>query len=127
MERNSRRLNGRTHLAVDQPDRLLGRERVADHSAILKEVILRSHRLVPVDELPAPHARPDTSLTRRELQIVSLVADGRINKQIAAELHISEWTVSTHLRRVFVKLGVDTRAAMVAKCAQAMFSAVAGR
>jgi DNA-binding NarL/FixJ family response regulator len=48
-------------------------------------------------------------LTARELQIASLVALGRLNKQIAAQLHISEWTVATHVRRVFCKLGVSTR------------------
>lgn len=56
-------------------------------------------------------------LTERELQIVRLVASGCPNKQIAKRLHISEWTVSTHLRRVFAKLGVESRAAMVYQCA----------
>lgn len=56
-------------------------------------------------------------LTERELQIAALVASGRPNKQIASQLHISEWTVSTHLRRIFMKLGVDSRAAMVYRCA----------
>lgn len=56
-------------------------------------------------------------LTERELQIVRLVAKGDPNKQIARKLHISEWTVSTHIRRVFAKLGVDSRAAMVYQCA----------
>ncbi|HUM91481.1 MAG TPA: LuxR C-terminal-related transcriptional regulator [Candidatus Competibacter sp.] len=42
---------------------------------------------------------------------------GRLNKQIADRLHISEWTVSTHLRRIFAKLGVRSRAAMVYRCA----------
>jgi len=55
-------------------------------------------------------------LTERELQIVQLVARGHPNKQIANRLHISEWTVSTHLRRVFAKLGVESRAAMVYRC-----------
>jgi DNA-binding CsgD family transcriptional regulator len=58
-----------------------------------------------------------TLLTERELQIVHLVAAGHPNKQIACQLHISEWTVSTHLRRIFAKLGVDSRAAMVYRCA----------
>jgi DNA-binding NarL/FixJ family response regulator len=44
------------------------------------------------------------------------VATGLVNKQIAFQLRISEWTVSTHLRRIFAKLGVDTRAAMVSRC-----------
>lgn len=56
-------------------------------------------------------------LTERELQIAYLVAQGQQNKQIAKQLHISEWTVSTHLRRVFAKLHVDSRAAMVYQCA----------
>lgn len=58
-----------------------------------------------------------TVLTERELQIATLVALGKVNKQIASELHISEWTVSTHLRRIFAKLGVSSRAAMVYRCA----------
>jgi DNA-binding CsgD family transcriptional regulator len=56
-------------------------------------------------------------LTTRELQIATLVALGCPNKQVADKLHISEWTVATYLRRVFAKLGVDTRAAMTYRCA----------
>ena len=55
-------------------------------------------------------------LTERELEIATLVAEGYLNKQIATQLHISEWTVATHLRRIFAKLGVGTRAAMVFRC-----------
>jgi DNA-binding CsgD family transcriptional regulator len=55
-------------------------------------------------------------LTARELEVATLVAGGRPNKQMAAALGISEWTVSTHVRRIFAKLGVDSRAAMVARC-----------
>jgi DNA-binding CsgD family transcriptional regulator len=58
-----------------------------------------------------------TFLTKREGEIANLVARGNSNKQIANQLKISEWTVSTHLRRVFIKLGVDSRAAMVYRCA----------
>lgn len=58
-----------------------------------------------------------TVLTERELQIATLVASGHANKQIAKQLQISEWTVSTHLRRIFIKLSVDSRAAMVYLCA----------
>jgi len=69
-------------------------------------------------EQPAPvEINPLTLLTERELQIATLVASGQVNKQIAQQLRISEWTVSTHLRRIFVKLGVDSRAAMVYRCA----------
>lgn len=60
---------------------------------------------------------PVDLLTKRELQIAGLVASGRINKQIASELNISEWTVSTHLRRIYSKLGIRTRAALAYRCA----------
>jgi DNA-binding CsgD family transcriptional regulator len=56
-------------------------------------------------------------LTQRELQIATLVALGCSNKQIANRLKISEWTISTHLRRIFIKLGVTSRAAMIYRCA----------
>jgi ATP/maltotriose-dependent transcriptional regulator MalT len=59
----------------------------------------------------------DSLLTERELQIATFVAQGNSNKQIAIHLKISEWTVSSHLRRIFVKLCVDSRAAMVYRCA----------
>jgi DNA-binding NarL/FixJ family response regulator len=56
-------------------------------------------------------------LTGRELEIAVLVAQGCATKNIAYRLQISEWTVSTYLRRIFAKLGVDNRAAMVYRCA----------
>lgn len=57
------------------------------------------------------------SLSPREREIVRMVAQGRPNKVIAAVLNISSWTVCTHLRRIFAKLGVSSRAAMVATVA----------
>ena len=55
------------------------------------------------------------SLTSRERSIANLVAQGLPNKCIAKELGISPWTVATHLRRVYKKLGVTTRASMTAR------------
>jgi DNA-binding CsgD family transcriptional regulator len=54
-------------------------------------------------------------ISPRELQIAQLVARGATNQAIANALDISTWTVSTHLRRIFAKLGVGTRAQMVAQ------------
>ena len=54
-------------------------------------------------------------LSPREREISRMVAKGYANKTIAAVLEISSWTVSTYLRRVFAKLGVGSRAAMVAR------------
>lgn len=66
----------------------------------------------------AEDCKSDTTdlLTGRELQIAALIAVGWSNKQIAHQLGISEWTVSAHLRRIFIKLDVDSRAAMVYRC-----------
>ncbi|MEV6344858.1 helix-turn-helix transcriptional regulator [Actinoplanes sp. NPDC051851] len=54
-------------------------------------------------------------LSPREQQIARLVAEGATNRMIASTLDISLWTVSTHIRRVFVKLDVCSRAEMVAR------------
>jgi DNA-binding NarL/FixJ family response regulator len=49
------------------------------------------------------------SLTERELQVARLVVDRKTNRQISAELFLSQKTVETHLRNIFRKLGVSTR------------------
>jgi DNA-binding CsgD family transcriptional regulator len=66
----------------------------------------------------APPLRNGPGLSPREIEIVRLVAEGHPNKVIAAVLDISAWTVCTHVRRVFMKLGVTSRAAMVARAAE---------
>lgn len=68
---------------------------------------------------PPSDRKPDLAeiLTPRELQIATLVALGCSNKEIANRLNISEWTISTHLRRIFIKLDVSSRAAMSYRCA----------
>jgi DNA-binding CsgD family transcriptional regulator len=66
-------------------------------------------------------ATPDhgpVRLSPREQEIVRMVAKGHPNKIIADVLNISSWTVCTHLRRIFAKLGVGSRAAMVAQLLQ---------
>ena len=61
---------------------------------------------------------PEDPLSPRELEVARLVASGLPNKLVAHQLNISNWTVCTHLRRTFSKLGVTTRAAMVARLHQ---------
>jgi DNA-binding NarL/FixJ family response regulator len=53
-------------------------------------------------------------LTARELQVLSLVATGRTNREISASLVISEHTVARHLQNIFNKLGVSSRTAATA-------------
>ena len=63
--------------------------------------------LHPARTLPA-------GLTEREAQVLRLVAAGRSNKDIAAELYLSEKTVARHLSNIFVKTGVSSRSAATA-------------
>jgi DNA-binding CsgD family transcriptional regulator len=55
---------------------------------------------------------PMSLLSPREQEIARMVAQGYPNKTIASVLEISSWTVASHLRRIFVKLQISSRAAM---------------
>lgn len=61
-----------------------------------------------------PTAPADAVLSAREREVLVLVAKGTTNREIAAELFISEATVKTHLTHIFAKLGTKDRAAAVA-------------
>jgi DNA-binding CsgD family transcriptional regulator len=78
---------------------------------LLEGEVEGAHYLILRSHTPAS----DTPLSPRELEIARLVAKGLPNKAIAAVLDISMWTVSAHLRRIFAKLNVSSRAAMVAQ------------
>lgn len=62
-----------------------------------------------------PSPQSGINLSPREKEIVRLVAKGFPNKAIGAILEISPWTVATHLRRAFAKLGAGSRAEIVAR------------
>ena len=76
--------------------------------------------LTPSREPAGPPCSP------RELEIARMIARGHTNRTIAVVLEISPWTVSTHLRRVFAKLDVGSRSAMVARLAAQGLVADAG-
>jgi DNA-binding NarL/FixJ family response regulator len=63
-----------------------------------------------VESLSALESAPDkTKLTPREHDILSLLSKGYLDKEIAAALGISLWTVHGHLKKIYNKLGVHTR------------------
>jgi len=68
-----------------------------------------------IEKLDALLRQPDGSpLTTREVEVLRLVATGRTNKAIAAELYLSEKTVARHLSNIFAKLDLPSRAAATA-------------
>jgi DNA-binding CsgD family transcriptional regulator len=64
--------------------------------------------------LTAPAGTSPHGLTARELEVLRLVAAGRSNREIAAQLVISEHTVARHLQNIFAKLDVTSRTAAAA-------------
>ncbi len=56
---------------------------------------------------------PQVSLSRREIEVLDLVASGRSNSAIAKELFLSDTTVKSHLAHIFSKLDVSSRTAAV--------------
>jgi DNA-binding CsgD family transcriptional regulator/tetratricopeptide (TPR) repeat protein len=60
----------------------------------------------------------DHGLTKRELEVLRLVASGKSNREIAAGLVISERTVARHVQNIFAKLGVSSRTAASVFAAQ---------
>lgn len=60
-------------------------------------------------------SRDDARLCERESAVLTRVAQGESNRQVARSLFVSEATVKTHLVHVFAKLGVDSRTAAVAR------------
>jgi DNA-binding CsgD family transcriptional regulator len=91
--------------------RIAGWLRIADESYVLVSAA--------DDAVGADGYRDETNaweiLSERETQIAVLVARGKGTKQIAGHLHISEHTVRSYMRRIFSKLRVSTRPAMVAQ------------
>jgi DNA-binding CsgD family transcriptional regulator len=59
-------------------------------------------------------AKPAGGLTARELEVLRLVATGKTNRSIAADLFLSEKTVARHVSNIFTKLGLSSRAAATA-------------
>jgi DNA-binding NarL/FixJ family response regulator len=88
---------------------------VASPEHLLEAALQRSGSR-ELSSAPAPVRtwRGVSELSGRELQVLELVASGRSNKEVGAELHLSALTVKSHLARIARKLGTGDRAEMVA-------------
>jgi DNA-binding NarL/FixJ family response regulator len=85
------------------------RAAVAGDALISPEVTVRLLRELAPRPTPQPHR-----LTDRELDVVALVAEGKTNAEIGAQLYITAGTVKTHLASIQQKLGVANRVAIAA-------------
>jgi len=85
-----------------------------DGQEVVLDVEVEGFRCILLRLRPLGHG-DDPMLSPREHEIARMVAKGYANKTIATVLDISSWTVGTYLRRIFAKLGVSSRAAMVAR------------
>jgi NarL family two-component system response regulator LiaR len=81
------------------------------HPTITKKVIIRLQNREEVSV-----QKQKSFLSKRELEVVRLGIEGLVNKEIADRLMISERTVQTHWRNIFVKLGVSTRVEAIMEC-----------
>jgi DNA-binding CsgD family transcriptional regulator len=102
----------RTRVLVGEACRLLGDE----EAAALETEAARSifERLGAKPDLARFGAAAAHGLSRRELEVLRLVASGKSNREIAAALVISEHTVARHIQNIFAKLRLSSRAAATA-------------
>jgi len=78
-------------------------------TVVVKEVLVPAEAAAPVPFTPNTAQQQTLGITARELEILALVARGLSNREIAAELFVSENTVKTHCARAFDKLGAARR------------------
>lgn len=88
---------------------------LADRPGVMLDIEVDGYRCLLLRLQPDIGSEDRIALSPREQEIARMVAKGHPNKTIARVLDISTWTVGTHLRRIFAKLGVGSRAAMVAR------------
>lgn len=102
-------------LKRSSPEALIDAVKVIAHGeTLLAPTVLR--RLIDTFATPdaaSPHSRAVRRLTDREREVLTHVAAGRSNDEIAAALVVSSETVKTHLKRMYAKLGVRDRAQAV--------------
>jgi DNA-binding NarL/FixJ family response regulator len=70
----------------------------------------------PRSEQSAPSNRPSQPLTKRELQVLQLIGEGKSTKEIAGRLVVSVKTVETHRKQIMEKLGIRSIAGLTKYC-----------
>lgn len=91
------------------------REGGAPISPLLARMLLKQFRLVQeaLPVIPVVALREEVLLSERETDVLKLVAQGYVNKEIASKLAISPTTVGTHIKNLYRKLAVHSRVQVV--------------
>ncbi|MGW9213468.1 helix-turn-helix transcriptional regulator [Embleya sp. NPDC055664] len=105
LRRNNRRASAREHLRT-------AHEMFDGMRAHAFAERARRELLATGEHVRAREDKPASALTPQESQVAGLAADGMTNARIGAELFISPHTVEWHLRKVYTKLGINTRRAL---------------
>ncbi len=97
-------------LKVSPPEQLVAAIRLAASGAALLDPAVTTRVIAAFAHQPSPQPPPELGeLTRRELDVLRLLARGQSNAEIAQELFLGEATVKTHVARVLQKLGLRDR------------------
>ncbi|HEX3225952.1 MAG TPA: LuxR C-terminal-related transcriptional regulator [Gaiellaceae bacterium] len=90
--------------------------RYADHSRRFEEVAARRRTATGAEVIPfqGPLRELEQEPTMREIEVLQLISDGLVNREIGQRLFLSEETVKSHVRHLLAKLQARSRAHAVA-------------
>ena len=115
-------LTGYTAASVKRACLKLGAHEVLDKSmrqdGLVNAVLSQVESLTDIPHQVRQASPAQARLSRRQLEVLALIVRGYSNRDIAAQLHITEATVKAHTSAIFRCLGVRTRAELIARSVQ---------
>ncbi len=102
--------------AMDAAERKEILNRYLDHSRRFEQVATRRNSIQTADVIPftPPMRELEQEPTNREIEVLQLISEGLVNREIGHRLFLSEETVKSHVRHLLAKLQARSRAHAVA-------------